>query len=436
MPDENRSNVYKLFRASRVSSDTTIDPTKQQAFYDPGLGSKMDGGWIKWGWGRWLYNMVSQATGLGITRNLIDCYAEIIRLYEPGDRIWLFGFSRGAYTVRCVGGVLANCGVPTRRADGTALRRDPKSIRSIAEEGVKRVYQHGSGRAAERFREQRKELGRRFRSKYNSGTRDEANVAPYFIGVWDTVASTGVRWPIFLLLLVAFIVACAVGAYSLHTGFFGGVSFWRLFAALFLGAGAIGWFLMLVSRFRASAKTSHSWFATVHLTGWRMRFYDQSLNEAVRYAKHALAIDERRRDFARVAWETPGTRTNDDSWFEQIWFAGNHSDVGGSYPENEARLSDISLRWMVDRAQACEFGLDVDDRFLNVSPASDGMQHDEIKASILPWAEKVRDIPVDAPLHPTVLERFKGKAVLHYDETKLYRPDNLKGHSEVTSYFE
>ena len=107
MPDERRSNVYKLFRATRVGPDTDIDPDQQQAFYDPGLGSATDGKELKLGFMRRVYSIISMATGFGITRNIIDCYAEIIRLYEPGDRVFLFGFSRGAYTVRCVGGVMA-----------------------------------------------------------------------------------------------------------------------------------------------------------------------------------------------------------------------------------------------------------------------------------------------------------------------------------------
>jgi hypothetical protein len=39
---------------------------------------------------------------------------------------------------------------------------------------------------------------------------------------------------------------------------------------------------------------------------------------------------------------------NEPEQFDQIWFAGNHADIGGSYPENESRLSDIALDWMVD----------------------------------------------------------------------------------------
>lgn len=56
--------------------------------------------------GRKLYNLASKATGLGITANIIDCYAALIRLYQVGDRIFLIGFSRGAYTVRSLAALL------------------------------------------------------------------------------------------------------------------------------------------------------------------------------------------------------------------------------------------------------------------------------------------------------------------------------------------
>jgi Uncharacterized alpha/beta hydrolase domain (DUF2235) len=48
-----------------------------------------------------------------------------------------------------------------------------------------------------------------------------------------------------------------------------------------------------------------------------------------------------------LAWAGQSARRGKDvsgiQWFEQVWFTGNHSDVGGSYPENESRLSDIAL---------------------------------------------------------------------------------------------
>ena len=67
MPDEARSNVYKLCRATRCGPDTRIDPDRQLAFYDPGLQSKSAAGEIKIGFLRRLYNGLSSPTGLGIT---------------------------------------------------------------------------------------------------------------------------------------------------------------------------------------------------------------------------------------------------------------------------------------------------------------------------------------------------------------------------------
>ena len=120
--DENRSNVYKLFRATRCGPNSTIDPTEQVAFYDPGLGSPRDNhftfGWV----GRKIYNLISQGTGFGITANIVDCYAALIRLWRPGDKIYLFGFSRGAYTVRCLAAVIAYCGIPTKLQDDSPVK--------------------------------------------------------------------------------------------------------------------------------------------------------------------------------------------------------------------------------------------------------------------------------------------------------------------------
>jgi hypothetical protein len=139
--DEARTNVYKLFRSCRVGPDSPIDPSEQVAFCDPGLGSAADGSQFKIGWMRWIYNLLSMATGLGITNNIIDCYAAIIRLYEDGDRIFLIGFSRGAYTVRSLAGVISYCGIPRRRPGGAPLQLNLNGSRALAEHAVKDVYQ-------------------------------------------------------------------------------------------------------------------------------------------------------------------------------------------------------------------------------------------------------------------------------------------------------
>ena len=116
--DEDRTNIYKLYRATRCGPDLSVYLGAQVAFYDPGLGSPADGGQLFGNIPRRIYNVISQATGLGITANMIDCYAALILLWRPGDRIFLFGFSRGAYTVRCLAGVIALCGIPTREMNG------------------------------------------------------------------------------------------------------------------------------------------------------------------------------------------------------------------------------------------------------------------------------------------------------------------------------
>ena len=79
-----------------------------ETFYDPGLGAPEEG---RQSWNRALRNLWSKATGWGITANITDCYEALMTKWRPGMKIGLFGFSRGAYTVRCLGGVLTTCGI-------------------------------------------------------------------------------------------------------------------------------------------------------------------------------------------------------------------------------------------------------------------------------------------------------------------------------------
>jgi uncharacterized protein (DUF2235 family) len=142
--DERRSNIYKLYRASRCGPDSCVNPADQVTFYDPGIGTLPSGSGFIDNLTRRIYNLVSQALGLGLTGNIIDCYAALIELWRQGDRIFLFGFSRGAYTIRCLAAVIAKCGIPTQMRDGSALRYDESAINKIAKQAVKRVYQHTS----------------------------------------------------------------------------------------------------------------------------------------------------------------------------------------------------------------------------------------------------------------------------------------------------
>lgn len=95
-PDQNISNIYKLYRATRCGPETNIDPSQQLTFYDPGLGTQpVSGMFFVTRVYRWLHDLVSQATGLGITTNIIDCYAELLRMWQPGDHVFLLALAAG-----------------------------------------------------------------------------------------------------------------------------------------------------------------------------------------------------------------------------------------------------------------------------------------------------------------------------------------------------
>ena len=347
--DEARTNVYKLYRACRVGPDTKMEPSEQVAFYDPGLGSASDGGHFKVGWMRRAYNLLSMATGLGITRNIIDCYAALIGLYNDGDRIFLIGFSRGAYTVRSLAGVIAQCGIPRHMPDGSPLLRDPKSLQELAEHAVKDVYQFcPSYTQTKRHRyrqfllDTRGAIARQFREQYGSSSTvsgiEQANAFPYFIGVFDTVAALGHKY--LGLALVGLGAAALIGLHLLGAGLEPYLP-WAGHLTRdisYLGfATAVALALMNYIRM-APALPGYGFLkrlATIHFAPAKHKFYDTTLNPNVPYAKHAISIDENRADFVRVKWnplDSSRTYTRDaqgNIFFEQVWFPGVHADVGG-----------------------------------------------------------------------------------------------------------
>src|ERR1700733_11837015 len=91
----NGTNVYRLYKALTVSSD-------QVTYYDDGVGADATG----------LNRVIEGAFGQGLLQKIQDAYTKIAHVYEEGDDIYLFGFSRGAYTARCLAGMIANCGLP------------------------------------------------------------------------------------------------------------------------------------------------------------------------------------------------------------------------------------------------------------------------------------------------------------------------------------
>jgi len=321
--------------------------------------------------------------------------------------------------------------------NGNPLKRDGATVRKIASEAVKNVYQHVSSPRDGKYVPQRAALAERFRREYGSDTGGNSNAYPHFIGVFDTVASISSYGSLLLVTLLAF-AFIAIGSGALWL-FFSSYWFWfGCLTAVTVVAAGIAYLMTHIKV--AFGLSGYKWWQTIHLTEARMKFYDTQLNPNVGWARHALAIDEHRADFDRVPWGSPKlfreTRPEEPYWLQQFWFAGNHSDIGGSYPENEARLSDISLRWIIEAAEQIPDGLKADRVALRLYPSADGMQHDECRGLIFRFAKKInRKIDTDAVLHPSVYERFKLPVVLQYDLMLPYRPEGLRHHEKLKQYY-
>ncbi len=116
----NATNVYKLYKMLTLSAD-------QVTYYDDGVGADATG----------FDRLIGGAIGEGLIQKVIDGYTKIAHTYEAGDEIFLFGFSRGAYTARSLAGFIANCGLPTGKVDdgcvakAFAAYRDPINRKEI-----------------------------------------------------------------------------------------------------------------------------------------------------------------------------------------------------------------------------------------------------------------------------------------------------------------
>jgi len=315
--DEYQSNVAVL--CDRVLES----PQQQVVYYDAGVGTELG-------------DLIGKATGTGISKNIQQAYDFVTKSYEPGDSIFVFGFSRGAYTVRSLAGLIGLCGVPKpdQTIDGRAvnLRTDAKAREAIVAKAYA-VYKTGQG---EKEREERLKKAADFRRdhafpEHNDEDHPEKR-AVHFIGVWDTVRSLGIP----------------------------------------LGV------------------------TDVELTIWPHQFHDHDLSEHVRYAYHALSIDDERQAFHPTIWNEPTkaeriAKKNGQPLkqkFEQHWFPGVHSDVGGGYKERG--LANITFRWMMERALAADPPLLIaphfaDDPFKDTPPNP----HDVLHNARDKWWKKI-----------------------------------------------
>ena len=241
---DKNTNIIHLFSCLKKNGN-------QIAYYNPGVGTISPDNYrskIK----RILYKISDLATATSLERNVIDAYIYLMNQYELGDRIYLFGFSRGAYTVRMLSGLIEMFGL-LHKGNENHLRH------------VMKVY----SQADEKFA-----TAPKFKKRFSR------IVDIHFMGIWDTVVSVG---------------------------------------------GPINYYIP---------------------------FPYTDVLTIVKTVRHAVAIDERRKHykFSEINKTIPGRK--------EVFFAGVHSDIGGSYPENESGLSKITLEWMLCEASHCGLILD------------------------------------------------------------------------------
>ena len=159
------TNVVKLYNLS-ISDDT------QLKYYHPGVGTK----------GGIADRIFGGGLGAGLSRNIQSAYEWLCRHYVCGDRIFLFGFSRGAYTARSLGGFIGRCGLLdlSTLTDKEAWER----IANVYEKGYRQSNPKGKWPAAYRF---------------IPGPLADGKVDIHMIGVWDTVGALGVPDDLILL---------------------------------------------------------------------------------------------------------------------------------------------------------------------------------------------------------------------------------------------
>lgn len=220
-------------------------------------------------------------TGADLDDHLLGAYLFLAFNYEPGDQLFLFGFSRGAYTVRSLAGLLRKCGI-LRRAHVDKARaaldlyrnRDVRADNPHTER-FRVAYSVAWPRSARAFSEPPVDLHIRY------------------LGVWDTVGMLGIPrvLPISLGLNRAY------------------------------------------------------------------EFHDTALSRCVEFARHAVAIDERRAAFTPTLWSNvsefnqPGAPPR----VMQAWFPGDHGGVGGG--DISRGLSNCALMWVLEGAERAGLSL-------------------------------------------------------------------------------
>ncbi|WP_315812274.1 DUF2235 domain-containing protein [Bradyrhizobium sp. SZCCHNR2028] len=273
-----RTNVWRMFQALDLQGNA------QAAKYDDGVGTSS---FVP-------LALLGGAFGFGLKRNILDAYKFVCRNYDhaDGSKIYLFGFSRGAFTVRVLAALMLDQGLIVADTEAELHDGAVKAYRAYRAKGY-----HSIWRIEVLFRWLRDKMlvpviDRIMGRKSLDLIVRKSLPAIEFIGLWDTVAAYGL--PIDEMTR--------------------GISNWV----------------------------------------WPLELPNRVLSPRVTCARHALALDDERTTFHPVLWTEAGetkpqdAKTIDDERLVQVWFVGMHANVGGGYPDDS--LSYVPLTWLVDEA--------------------------------------------------------------------------------------
>lgn len=312
---EGATNVYKLYKLGALNSS-------QITVYDDGL---------RLG-GERLEQLEGRGFGAALFEKVRQAYSVVAHLYEPGDRIFLFGFSRGAYVARCLAAMIAVSGLPVSEPGRECL------------DLAFRAYRERDDRADLLLR-----LGR---------TQEMYPAAVTTLGVWDTVGTLGIP-----------------DMFGVNDVLYG--------------------------------------------------FHDTELHPRVLAAYHAVALDERRIEFAPTLWTNPPAP---GQIIEQVWFAGTHEDVGGGH--HQAGLSNITLSWMLWKARQHGFETVEAAELMYPCPSSARLALSKLHES---WDKRWktprwRAVPENALVANSVDVRLAGYPGYHPPNLLLNPRGNLNGY--------
>ena len=300
---ENISNVLKLYRVLRKTDKT--EP-RQVVFYDPGVGTlaRPDP------WRKALQDAVTVlglATGYGLDDNVLAAYEFLINNYEDDDEIYLFGFSRGAYTVRVLAGLIHKIGLlsPQQCNLAGAALTAYKQFSTDAER-----LEVGSNRSELVDSDDDPEDGEPV-TKDDQAAQFARIVSSRwptikFVGVWDTVASVIVPRP---------------------------------------------------DRFYLPSLQKLAYVDE----NPSVKVFRQAISIDERRRMFRLDPWTEPQTFMRNRFSKTNNAEPQDSL--QVWFSGVHGDIGGGYAEKKSGLSKFPLIWMIE--EAVKHGLSVNRQTIN-----------------------------------------------------------------------